>query len=106
MHLVRDLLDKQLVESDENKIGKVDGLVIEARDGSPPRIAAIETGAGVVLDRLGWRTSGHRYRIAFEKIIDVGVDVAVDVDPEQMPLVQWQDWLRRRVLRWIPGGSA
>ncbi|MET3858516.1 hypothetical protein [Rhizobium sp. OAE497] len=106
MHLVRDLLDKQLVDSDENKIGKVDGLVIETRDGSPPRIAAIETGAGVVLDRLGWRTSSHRHSIAYEKVTDVGIDVTVDVDPQQMPLVQWQDWLRRRVLRWIPGGSA
>jgi sporulation protein YlmC with PRC-barrel domain len=106
MHLVRDLLDKQLVDGGENKIGKVDGLVIEVRDGGPPRIAAIETGAGVVLERLGWRTTRHRYRVAFEKVIDVGVDVTLNVDPQQMPVVQWQDWLRRHVLRWIPGGSA
>ena len=32
MQLVRDVLDKQLVDRDQAKMGKVDGLVIEWRE--------------------------------------------------------------------------
>ncbi|WP_313606762.1 hypothetical protein [Rhizobium sp.] len=106
MHLVRDLLDKQLVDHHHQKIGQVDGVVIDMRDGQQPRIAAIETGSGVVLDRVGWKTDKRRFRIAMSKLVRIKVDVTVDIDPEEMPVVQWQDWLRKRILRWIPGGAS
>ncbi|MVA37771.1 PRC-barrel domain-containing protein [Agrobacterium vitis] len=106
MHLVRDLLDKQLVDLHDNKIGQVDGIVIELSDGRQPQVSAIETGSGVVLDRLGWRTNSRRYRIPYSKVRDVGVDVSIDIDRQEMPIEKWQEWLRRHVLRWIPGGMS
>ncbi|MEZ2223539.1 hypothetical protein [Rhizobium sp. RCC_161_2] len=106
MHLVRDLLDKQLLDPDQHKIGKVDGVVMEYRDDQQPRIAALETGSGVVLDRLGWRTKSRRFRVNFAKVCDVGVAVTVRVSREEMPVTQWQEWLRRHILRWIPGGLS
>jgi len=106
MHLVRDLLDKQLVDRGGNRIGQVDGLVIDLHPGEQPRVAAIETGSGVVLDRLGWRTKKRRYRISINKVRDADVAVALDLDRDEMPVTKWQNWLRQRVLRWIPGGSS
>src|ERR1051325_11639479 len=44
-HVVRDILDKQLVDRRQRRIGKVDGLVLEAREGEPLRLAFIEVGA-------------------------------------------------------------
>ncbi len=106
MHLVRDLLDKQLVDRGGNRIGQVDGLVIDLLPGEQPRVKAIETGLGVVLDRLGWRTKNRRHRISIKEIRDVDIAVALDVDSDEMPVTKWQNWLRHRVLRWIPGGLS
>lgn len=106
MHVVRDLLDKQLVDRNGNRIGQVDGLLIELRDGEQPRVKAIETGSGVVLDRLGWRTEARRHRIPFHRVRDVDIAVALDIDRAEMPVTKWQDWLRVNILRWIPGGSS
>ncbi|MBO9136492.1 hypothetical protein J5289_18390 [Rhizobium sp. B230/85] len=106
MHLVRDLLDKQLLDREGNKIGQVDGLVIELRQGAQPKIDAIETGSGVVLDRLGWRTANRRYRIPYTKVRDVDIAVSLDVDRTEMPVTRWQNWLRQNILRWIPGGLS
>jgi sporulation protein YlmC with PRC-barrel domain len=106
VHLVRDLLDKQLLDPDQHKIGKVDGVVIEYRAGQQPRISALETGSGIVLDRLGWGTQSRRFRVDFEKVCDVGVAVTVGLSREEMPVTQWQGWLRRHILRWLPGGLS
>lgn len=106
MHLVRDLLDKQLVDRNNNRIGQVDGLVIVLRDGERPKVDAIETGSGVVLDRLGWTTETRRHRISLRKVRDIDMVVALELDRDEMPVTQWQDWLRKNVLRWIPGGSS
>ena len=44
MHLVRDLLDNQVCDARNRKMGKVDGIVLVLRQGRPPRVAAIELG--------------------------------------------------------------
>ncbi|WP_337269946.1 hypothetical protein [Oryzifoliimicrobium ureilyticus] len=108
MHLVRDLLDKQLVDSEERPIGRVDGIVINLSERGPPRVTALETGSGVVQDRFGLSTSKRRFRISYDRVRDVGIDVDVDVevDRDALPVVRWQEWLRKNVLRWIPGGSS
>ena len=93
-HLVADVLDKQIVDAQKNKLGKVDGLVIVLREGKPPRVAYIECGAAVLARRLGrWcerfvlalnRRLGvrdePRYRIAWSKVTKIGIEIVVDVD--------------------------
>ena len=106
MHLVRDLLDKQLVDCENRRIGKVDGVVLQLREDRPPRLAAIETGSGVLLRRFGLRSSRKGHRIPYSKVRDVGVDVTVEAERNEMPLEQWQNWLRYHVLKWIPGGAS
>src|SRR5437762_7806215 len=52
MDLVRDLLDAQLVDRQDRQIGRVDGVLLEVRDGEPPRVAAMEVGAITLARRL------------------------------------------------------
>ena len=116
MKLVRDVLDKQLLGRDEKKLGKVDGIVIELRDDEPPKVAAIECGFAVAAarvskhwarfavamgERFGVRKTPH-YRIAWEKVIDVGIDVEVDVDADESPQLAWEKWLRKHFIKRIP----
>ena len=118
MELIRDLLDKQVVDRRKTKIGKVDGIVMQVRPGRQPRIIFIELGAISLARRLGrpierlvvrvWaRLGGEKsfepHRIAWSKVRDVGVDVDVDIDVRDTRIFAWQDWLRDKIIRYIPG---
>ena len=119
MDVICEVLDNQLVDRNERKIGKVDGIVIELREDKPPRIAYIETGASVLarrlhprlgrmVERLGrkWGVRrGEPFRIAWTKVRDVGIDVKVDLEAKGTPLVAWEDWLRENIIARIPGGG-
>ncbi|PBB84890.1 MULTISPECIES: hypothetical protein [unclassified Mesorhizobium] len=118
MQLLRDILDKQVVDREQVKIGKVDSLVAELRQGKPPRIVAVELGSIALARRLGarpgqWaarltaRLRGKRYarphRIAWRKVRDIGVDIEFDVDVRRTRIFAWQDWLRDHLVGRIPG---
>ena len=118
MDLLRDILDKQVVDRRHVKVGKVDGLVAELRPHAPPRIIAIELGAITLARRLGsrpgrwtaWlaaRLAGKRcvvpHQIAWKNVRNIGVDLEVDIDVHQTAIFEWQDWLRDRVIGRIPG---
>ncbi len=111
--LIGDILDQQLVDRNEMEMGKVDGLVLELRDGEPPRVAFIETGAAVLARRLGPRWERFvvaisrrlgvrrvpRYRIPWNKVRDIGVDVKVDLDARRTPAFAWERRLARLLER-------
>jgi sporulation protein YlmC with PRC-barrel domain len=118
MELIRDLLDKQVVDREKTKIGKVDGIVMLVRPGGQPRIGFIELGAISLARRLGrpierlalrvWgRLGGEKarepHRIPWSKVRDIGVDVDVDIDVRDTRIFAWQDWLRNKIIRHIPG---
>jgi len=117
MELIRDLLDKQVVDRKKTRIGKVDRIVMLVRPGRQPRIGFIELGAislarrlGRPIERLvrrGWRLGGEKslepHRIPWSKVRDIGVDVDVDIDVRDTRIFAWQDWLRDKVIRHIPG---
>ena len=42
--LVRDLLDKQLVDRRHEPMGRVDGVVLTFADGEQPRVTSLESG--------------------------------------------------------------
>ena len=57
MNLVHDVLDRVVVDRNEKHLGRVDGLVLELRDGAPPRVAYVEIGAETASRRVaGWLT--------------------------------------------------
>lgn len=109
MNLIRDVLDNQLVDRHQRRLGKVDGIVAEFRPGQPPRLKWIETGwvarARRIHPRLaawvgGW--ASPPYRIPWTSIRDVGVDVEVALEARETPLLRTENRLRRWLMR-IPG---
>jgi hypothetical protein len=115
--LIRDVLDKQLIARDEKRMGKVDGIVAELRDGAPPRVAFLETGARALARRLHprlepwtrrlvalWGDREGVCRVPWSKVLVVGAaDVKVDVDADGTPAFALERWLRERVVGRIPG---
>ena len=115
--LVRDVLDKQIVDPEEQKIGKVDGIVLALRANRPPRVIAME-----VSQAAAWRRLHHRLgdlgdwlrskfdpgqarpRILFEHFVSGGIDVRVDIACGRTRARAWEDWLEEHVIAKIPGG--
>ncbi|MBP0588274.1 hypothetical protein J8I87_00760 [Paraburkholderia sp. LEh10] len=118
MDLVRDVLDKQVVDRRGAKMGRVDGIVAELRPGRPPVVMAIEIGSVAMARRIGERTGrwiarlaakigGPRYaepyRIPWHRVRRIDVDIKVDIDVVDTPLDDWQCWLREHIVGRIPG---
>ena len=116
MNLLRDCLDKQLEDRNHRRMGRVDGLILECEDGQPPRVAYVEVGVKTLLDRLSRRLGDavarllkrfdidtDPYRIPFGKL-HIGLNtVRADVEAEKTPALEWEIWLRKKVIGRIPG---
>lgn len=120
VHLVRDVLDNQLVDREGCPMGKVDGIVLVLREGGPPRLAYLEVGVSTLARRISARLGrfaervgrrwgvrgGEPFRIPWAKVRGVGIDVGVDVDARETPAMEWEKWLKERVVSRIPGGGG
>jgi sporulation protein YlmC with PRC-barrel domain len=118
--LVRDVLDKQVRDRHGKKMGKVDGIVLELREGAPPRVAFLEIGPMTLARRLGTAAGrlaraldsgfgvgdGLPLRLTLAQVREIGIEVVVDVDAEQTRAWAWERWLRRHVIARIPGSGA
>jgi sporulation protein YlmC with PRC-barrel domain len=120
MHLVRDLLDKRVVDRDGVPVGRVDGLLMEVREGEPPRIAALEVG----LEALGHRLAPWLGRlvaavrgvaglpavpgpeIPFARVRDIDIDVVVDVDHRETASWVAERWLRTNIVARMPWSGS
>ena len=116
MDLIRDCLDKQLEDRNHRRMGRVDGIVLEFEENGPPRVAYIEVGVKKLLDRLSVRlgnlfvrltqrfdVDSEPYRIPLGKI-HVGLNtVKADVEAEKTPALEWELWLRKKIIGRIPG---
>ena len=118
MDLVRDVLDKQVVDRDETKMGRVDGLLLEVRPSQPPRIAALEMGFAVLARRLHPRLEAWlerlrrrspvrktaRYRVPWSTVKDLNqYCVQLHVVVLDTPAFDWERWLRVHVVAHVPG---
>ncbi|MBV9110347.1 MAG: hypothetical protein JO306_13125 [Gemmatimonadetes bacterium] len=116
LDLVTEVLDQQMLDFIGRPMGMVDGLVLELRDGEPPRVSHIEIG-GVTLGRRlrnpfgrwlaaaakRWGgTRGEPFRIPWEKVKFIGLDVEVDVDADKTPAYYWEHRVGNLV-RKVPG---
>jgi hypothetical protein len=52
MDVVRDLLDKLVLDRNRREIGRVDGLTIDLSEDGPPRLTAVLVGPRVLGERL------------------------------------------------------
>jgi hypothetical protein len=116
MELVRDCLDKQVEDRAKRRMGRVDGIVIVLEPGRAPRVAYIELGVTTLLNRLSvrlgrrvarwmrnWNIEPDPFRIPWGKL-KVGLNTVIaDVEAEKTPALEWELWLRKKVIGRIPG---
>ena len=118
MNLVRDLLDKLVVDRNGREMGRVDGIVLEQGDGTPPRVSALEIGPSVLGHRLHpaigrWIAGleqafgvadGRPVRIAFSDVLEIGTEVKVDLSIGQTNVGTVEQRLRAWIDK-IPGAG-
>jgi hypothetical protein len=118
--LVRDVLDKQIYDANDVRVGKVDGLVLMPRQGRPPRVVALETSMPAAWRRVSRRLGDwvERFqhwlapdlasdtRIRFEHVVHTGIDVNVDIDATKTTAFVWEDWIRKTFVEKLPGGKG
>ena len=118
MDLIRDLLDKKVVDRHGREIGRVDSVVLDMRPNGPPRVVAIEVGPAILAYRvwplLGrWVEAlehafgvdeGRPFRIPMTRVIDVLDHVKVDFAFGETPAATVETRLRQW-LGVIPGSS-
>jgi hypothetical protein len=116
VHLVRDLLDKPVVDRNGREMGRVDRVVIERGHESPARVVAVEVGASALAARLGstfgaWIRGllyglgieqGQPLRVHVSQILGVTDRVKVDLAFGETPVAGLERKLRTLVKR-IPG---
>jgi sporulation protein YlmC with PRC-barrel domain len=119
MNVVQKVLDNQILDRHEQKMGKVDGIVLELAAGQPPRLAYIEIGATTLARRIHprlerlvdrvqrkWGSKNSQpFRIPWSQIRDTSINVIVDLEAEQTPALAYELWLREHVVKRIPGGK-
>ncbi|HEY2026136.1 MAG TPA: hypothetical protein VGG78_03950 [Gemmatimonadaceae bacterium] len=116
IHLMHDVLDAQLVDRQKNKIGRVDALMLELREGRPPRVATILIGGPARAERLGrWAVVTSRVMRALLRVRKPGVDhipframrrlggtIELDVDCHELESQHVEDWLADHLICHIP----
>jgi len=120
MHLFRDVLDMQVEDREGERMGRVDAIVVEIRDGRPPRVAQLEMGFVPLARRLHPRLEAiaerwhkrlsvrrsARYHLLWKNVLDVDIHrLKVDAKADDTPALDWDRWLRRNVVERIPGAS-
>jgi len=116
--LVRDVLDKQVIDVNTCKVGRVDGIILALRAHRAPRVVAIELGQptawrrvhrklGDLVEWLQRQFEPGRFgpaRILFDHVVGTGIDVHLDIDGKRTHALVWEDWLEEHVIAKIPGG--
>ncbi|MGH7650239.1 MAG: hypothetical protein ACREMS_00200 [Gemmatimonadaceae bacterium] len=120
MHLVRDVLDKELIDKDDEEMGRVDGLVMHVGERSQPRITHIEIGGSTLGARLHpfferlarkiGRSIGPRrtepVRIPWSHVKTAGKNIKLDIEAKGTGAVDWELWIARHIIEHIPGSGT
>ena len=119
MHLVRDVLDKKLLDREDCEMGRVDGLVMQLGGNTQPRITHIQLGATTVwmrlhpafarlatrLARVWGPKRGEPVRIPGTRVETAGRDIKLDVEARETGAIDWEIWIARHIIERIPGGG-
>ena len=118
--LVRDVLDKQIYDANNEKVGKVDGIVLQLRKDRAPRVLALESDMPTAWRRVSRRVGDaiERFqrwvdpglaaptRIRVEHLLRAGIDVQVDIDATKTTAFVWDTWLCEHIVGKLPGGRS
>lgn len=119
MYLVRDVLDKELLDREEEPMGRVDGLLMQAGKNSQPRVTHIDIGSPALWERVnpivgglarliaGWWGPRRReqVRIPWSRVETVGRDIKLDVEAKETGAIDWEIWIARHIIERIPGSE-
>jgi sporulation protein YlmC with PRC-barrel domain len=119
MNLVRDVLDKKLIDRENCEMGRVDGLVMQVGEKLQPRITHIQLGGETLWMRLhpvfasllakfGRRWGPKRdepVRIPWSRVLTAGRDIKLDVKARDTGAIDWEIWIARHIIERIPGGG-
>jgi hypothetical protein len=114
--LVRDILDNQLVDVRQQNAGKVDGIVLEQRADGSACVRYIEVGPITLARRVNRRFGdwvarwdrrfgegrGAPIRIPITRIALDEPSLRVDLAADETPIMAFEHWLRRTIVRRIP----
>src|SRR4051812_45098555 len=120
MHLVRDVLDKRLLDRDGTIIGRVDGLIIETDGSSQPRVTGLTIGGPPLFARIGqWAVSLAKFlgahwgpkrrssvHIPWSEIDHFGRDVKLTISCRDNDAMAWESWIDNHIIMKIPGGGS
>jgi sporulation protein YlmC with PRC-barrel domain len=118
--LIRDVLDKKLIDREHCDMGRVSGLVMYAGERSQPHISHILLGGPTLWTRLhpalgrlstrlaqlwGPKRKGA-VRIPWTHVKTVGRDIKLDVEARQTGALDWEIWIARHIIERIPGSGT
>ena len=120
LRLFHDVIDAQLVDRHQEKIGRVDELLLELEEGKPPRVATIVIGGAARARRVGrWMVACHRAvhalfgqreehksRVQFEAVRCIADTIEVDVEADALDSMHLEQWLATHIICRIPGASG
>ena len=118
MNIVRDVLDKKILDSGNAIVGRVDGVLFEFEEGSQPRMVRLEIGGEILAARVArWLVPITRWlRTAWgpkrEAIVGIGDllavrdhDLHLDIRADETEALAWEHWLAENFIKRIPGST-
>ena len=116
INLVRDILDKKLLDCDKCLMGRVDGIVIEYPEGRQPRMVRLEIGGEILAARVAqWLVPPVRWlrrsfgpkraasvAIEWKHVERMGRDIHLDIGASETDALAWEHWLAKHVVARIP----
>ena len=120
MKLIRDVLDKKLLDREECPMGRVSGLLMHVGEETQPRITHILIGGPTLWMRVhpflgrmskklgGLWDPGHNepVKIPWSRVESVGREVKLDVEAKETGALDWEIWVARHIIEHIPGSGS
>ena len=119
VRIVRDVLDKKLIDPVKSEIGRVDGVTLAIPEEGPPRMVSLEIGGEILAARVAhWLVPPTRWlashfgprrsrvvRIEWRHVTQMGRDLHVDLLAGDTEALAWEHWLVEHFIGRIPGSG-
>jgi sporulation protein YlmC with PRC-barrel domain len=98
------LLDRQILDSDDNPVGTVDDLELDL-SGATPTVTAVLSGHVFATRMLGVPPPRHRMqRVPWTLVRRIGITIGLRPTELTFDALWVEQWLRTHVIARIPGG--
>jgi hypothetical protein len=119
VRIVRDVLDKKLIDCENREVGRVDGALLEFSAGTQPKMVQLEIGGEILAARVAaWLVPLARWLASAwgpkrERIVAIGwshvtrveKDLHLDLRADDTQALAWEHWLSAKFISRIPGGK-